>query len=195
MHGSAQRLPLEMQPGKIKGIPMIDAVKALRAMGPQVQALIPEELKTYVEVGRYVMAAGWYPAEHFLGLAEVVTRTMPDPGMDRWKFLGCFGGKQVFNGVYAPLIKAGDPGESLARYPEIWPFYHDEGHAKVARTSETSSSIAILSYLTSLDTFCRLQAGHMEELLRVAGATTAQIRVAQTATTSQPALFEARWVI
>ncbi len=184
-----------MKPGKIKGIPMIDAIKALRAMGPQALALVPDDLETYVEDGRYVMAAGWYPAEDFLRLAEIVTRTMPDPGMDRWKYLGCFGGKQVFNGVYAPLVKAGNPGESLARYPEIWPFYHDEGHAKVARTSETTSSIAIQSYITSLDTFCRLQAGHMEELLRVAGATSAQISVTQTADAHRPALFAAQWVI
>ncbi len=184
-----------MKPGNIKGISLIDVVKGLRANRQSALARLPDALVPYVDGSRYILASSWYPDDDFMALSEIITQIMPDPGMDPWTWLGCFGGRKAFEGPYAPLVKEGDPGESLARYPEIWRFYHDQGETIVEPAGDQGARITISHYLTTFPSFCRLQAGHMEELLRVAGATSARITVAEVGQGDEPARFDARWTL
>ncbi len=184
----------DMQPGNIKGTAVIDLVKALRVRRERSLAMLPEALRHYVIGGQQILSSNWYPDDEFMSLASVLVEIMPDPGIDRWESIGRFGAKRDFNGVYAPLVKRGDPAMTLTFFPAVWQQYHDRGEVKVEiSNSGARAQLEIRQYLTSFDTFCRLQVGHVAELILAAGASDAAVQVVRTSSGETAARFDARW--
>lgn len=181
--------------GKIKGTAMIEIVKGLRGLREAALEALPEARRFYVEDRVRVIPAGWYPDEDFLALAEALIAIMPEPGMEPWAWLGRLGASKDFGagGVYGDFMKVGDPGESLRRFEEVWPLYHDEGAARVRPAGPQAAQVEIDHGLGTHDGFCRLQAEHLRTLLALAGAEDAKVGLDHVGDADRPACFSARW--
>ena len=181
--------------GNIKGTAVIGIVKALRAHRDAALAVLPEHLHVYVAGQLRVLTSSWYPDDHFLGLAEGLLRVLPDTGKDQWAWLGIVGARTDFGdgGVYAAFVKPGDPGESLRRFEEVWPLYHDGGSATVVLEPDSRATVEIDHDLVTSDGFCRLQAAHLATLMHLADGEQATVTVEQVGSEDSPARMAAAW--
>lgn len=182
-----------MKPGNIKGTAVVDLVKVLRSSRDRALPLLPMRLQDFVAGERRILSSHWYPDDDFMALASAVAEIMPDPGIDRWESMGRFGSRRDFATVYAPLVKAGDPSTTLTFFPAVWQQYHDSGDVRIEIVAPGCANVEVAQYLTEFSTFCRLQAGHIAELLLAAGAKDAAVDVVRVAMANRAARFDATW--
>lgn len=178
---------------RIKGIALVNAVKALRLHRAAALKVLPPELHKYLTTR--ILVTKWFPGEDLIGLLRTLARIVPDPGYDVWEWFGRQGVKDDFETIYAALVKPGDPARTLELYPLTWSLYHDGGECHVTLEPGNRARIEIGDELTEFDEFCRLQTGHFTQLLLHAGAVEATVECLRVGDSRKPAQWQARWVI
>ncbi len=179
------------RPGSIKGIALINTVKALRVHRQAARAVLSPSLRRYLKAR--VLVSEWYPDEDFLELLHAMTQVVPDPRMDVWEWAGRFGARADFEDLYSMMVKPGDPLETLRRYPRTWCLYHDSGQVDVTFPEAARAEVEIHHYLTTRVEFCRLQSGHMAEMLLTAGVSGVEVQNTGRATADEPARWRVSW--
>ena len=176
--------------GKIKGMALIPIVKALRSMHSDAVEAVPGELRYFLS--EKIFPSGWYSEDELMVLLQCLVELLP-PRPDIWEWMGAFGAKENFSDIYASAIYPGRPELGLKRYPRIWRLYHDNGRVAVSFPEPGRSTIDISAYLVQRRDFCRLQAGHFQTLLELAGARDVEVQAVQIAAGSRPARWRLRW--
>ncbi len=153
--------------GKAKGTAIIYAVKVLRSNKDAAQKALPEHLRWYLE--ERIMVSSWYPEEDFLEILRAVAKITPDTGMDPFEFMGRLSARADLRGVYAHLIRQGDPATTLRRTSVIWGLYHDTGKEEVVESGENRVVTQVSGFEHPSRESCRTVLGWNAELAAIAG--------------------------
>jgi hypothetical protein len=178
--------------GKAKGTTLVNAVKALRLKKEEARRFLPERLHGYLE-GR-VLVSSWYPEEDLLEILRALARVLPSPGIDIFEFMGRVSARTDLGGVYAPLLREGDPGGTLRRGVVVWRSYHDTGKHEVVEAREDFAAFTLSGFDHPSREICGTIVGWNHELVTLAGGKDA--RVVHTACVLDGAAecwFEVRW--
>jgi hypothetical protein len=153
--------------GKAKGSTIINAVKVLRLKKEEARKVLPGHLHWYLS--ERILISSWYPEEDFLEILRALSRVMPDPGMDPFEFMGRLSARTDLKGVYANLIRHGDPAGTLARTSIIWGLYHDTGKEEVVDAGPNHVVTEISGYAHASRESCGTVLGWNSELAAMAG--------------------------
>ncbi len=158
---------------KAKGTALINAVKALRALREEARRVLPEHLHWYLN--QRILLSSWYPEEDFVQLLRALARLIPDTGMDPYEYMGRFVARVDLAGVYAHLIRKGDPVTTLRRTSVIWGLYHDTGKEEVVDAGENHIVTQISGFEHPSRESCGTVRGWNAELAVMAGAKNVKI--------------------
>jgi len=153
--------------GKIKGIAVINAIKVLRGNKDAARKALPVHLHRYLE--ERLMVSSWYPEEDHLAIIRALAKVIPDPGMDRFEFMGRISARADLGGVYAHLIREGDPAATLRRTTITWGLYHDTGKQEVVESGDNYIVTEISGFETPSRESCGTVKGWNAELAVMAG--------------------------
>lgn len=177
--------------GKIKGSAVVHAVRALRHFRAKSEATLPRRLHKYLDT--QILVSQWYPDDDFLELLEGLTRVLPTMPGDVWAWIGAQAAESNFAGVYAALVRPGDPAATLRRYPRIWRMHHDAGEAIVRQEEAGRGELEISHHMVEHEGFCRVESGHVIKLLQLAGAESVKASYRAVATPRSPAIWDVAW--
>jgi hypothetical protein len=178
--------------GKAKGTSLIRAVKALRANKDAARKALPERLHNYLE--ERILVSSWYPEEDALEILRAIAKITPDPGMDIFEFMGRVSARADLEGVYAPLLRQGDPRTTLRRTAVTWEHYHDTGKEKLVESGENRIVVDITGYDHPSREVCRTTKGWLQELITMAGGKDVRVVHEQCVLDGADACrFEATW--
>ncbi len=177
---------------RIKGVAMLNAVKALRGQKSRARDLLPSHIHWYLD--ERIMVSGWYPENDQLALIRALAQVLPPTGMDVYEFMGRFTAQRDLVGLYGHMLKMGDPEATLRRGPAIWKAYHDTGTLQVTFTGPGLARIQISDYGLPSTEMCRLLLGWYGELVRMTGARNVEIVEAQCRHRKDVAcVWEVKW--
>ena len=177
---------------RIKGIAMLNCVKALRSRKEQVRALLPPHLRCYLD--ERIMVSGWYSEEDQLALIRALAQVLPAQGMDVYEFMGRFTAQRDLVGLYGHMLKMGDPQATLRRGRAIWKAYHDTGTLTVTFTGPGMARLELSDYGLPTSEMCRLLLGWYGELVRMTGAGDVEIAETHCRTRGDAACrWEVKW--
>ena len=178
--------------GKIKGLAMINAIKVLRLKKDEVRKLLPEHLHVYLE--ERVMPSSWYPEEDHWELLRALAKVLPDPGMDVYEYMGLISARADLGGVYAHLIREGDPATTLRRATFTWGLYHDTGKKEVVEFGDDYVISEISGFENSSRESCSTVKGWNAELAKMAGGKNVEVVHTKCVLDGASACrFEVRW--
>ncbi len=161
---------------RIKGVSLIEVVKVLRANRDAALGLLHSKLHPYLH--DRLLASQWYPEEDYLVLLEAAGKIMePLLTMDVWEFMGEQGAHKDFTGLYASVVRKGDPWGTLRHAGKIWSMYRDTGRLSVERQSETLAHLALHDYVNAGSMVCGTLTGYYRELLRLSGASHVRVKM------------------
>ena len=177
---------------RIKGVSMLNAVKALRGEKEKARQLLPQHLHCYLD--ERIMVSGWYPEEDQLELIRALAQVLPASGTDVYEFMGRFTAQHDLAGLYGHMLRPGDPEGTLRRAAAIWQSYHDSGRLTVAFTGPGMARLTITGYGLPSSEMCRLLLGWYGELVRITGAHDVEIAEMQCRNRNDPAcVWEVKW--
>ena len=178
--------------GKIKGLAMINAIKVLRLKKDEVRKLLPERLHVYLE--ERVMPSSWYPEEDHWELLRALAKVLPDPGMDVYEYMGLISARADLGGVYAHLIREGDPATTLRRATFTWGLYHDTGKKEVVEFGDDYVVSEISGFENSSRESCSTVKGWNAELAKMAGGKNVEVVHSKCVLDGASACrFEVKW--
>ena len=163
---------------------MIHAVKALRHDRARAEPALPEPLHHYFE--EKILVTQWYPDTDFMAIVRALAAVFPAPKEGHWQWIGRQGAAANFTGIYAAMVRPGDPAETLRRYPRMWRIHHNAGDVKVTMLDATRARVEIRHPLAEHQEFCRLQIGHIGELVKLAGAEKVEVELLHTGSRREP---------
>ncbi len=158
---------------RIKGVAMLNCLKALRARKEEARTVLPAPLRWYLD--ERIMVSGWYPEEDQLELIRALAQVLPAPGMDMYEFMGRFTAERDLAGLYEHMVKQGDPQWTLRRGPAIWRSYHDTGTLSVTFEGPGSARLELSDYGLPSSEMCRVLLGWYGQLVRMTGAREVEI--------------------
>ena len=178
--------------GKIKGVAVINVVKVLRMKKDEARKLLPEHLHGYLE--DRVMPSSWYPEEENWELLRALARLLPDPGMDIYEYMGLITARSDLGGVYAHLIRQGDPATTLRRATFTWGLYHDTGKKEVIESGDDYVISEIAGFENPCRESCGTTKGWNAELAKMAGGKNVEVTHTKCVLDGASACrFEVRW--
>jgi len=153
--------------GKAKGTAIIYAIKVLRSNKDAARNALPEHLRWYLS--ERILVSSWYPEEDFLEILRALAKVIPDTGMDPFEFMGRLSARADLTGVYAHLIRQGDPATTLRRTSITWGLYHDTGKQEVVASGDGYVVTEISGYALPSRESCGTVKGWNAELAVIAG--------------------------
>jgi hypothetical protein len=153
--------------GKTKGTSLIRAVKTLRANKDEARKVLPERLHGYLE--ERILVSSWYPEEDAWELLRALAKIMPDTGMDNYEFMGRILAHDDLRGIYASLLREGDPAATLRRTAVTWGHYHDTGKETVLDLGDDHVVLEITGYDHPSRESCSTVKGWIHGLVTMAG--------------------------
>jgi hypothetical protein len=178
--------------GKAKGSAMLSAIKALRLKKEEARKALPPELHVYLE--DRILVSLWYPEEHFVEILRALARVIPDQGMNVYEFMGRISAQVDLKGIYAHLVRHGDPALTLRRTAVIWGLYHDTGKEEVIESGTDYVVTQITGFENPSRESCGTVVGWNAELASIAGGK--DVTAAHTACVLDGASackYEVRW--
>lgn len=161
---------------RIKGTQLIGVVKALRAHRERATKLAPPHLLPYLE--QRLLVSAWYPEADFRDLMLLLGRMLaPSVKGNVWRLLGSLGAQRDFTGIYAGLLRKGDPERTLRILPDGWRQYRDKGQLSLEELGKGAAQLTLREYPLMCSELAEVNAGYFEGTLQVAGAATAQVDV------------------
>ena len=153
--------------GKAKGTTLISAVKALRLKKEEAKKFLPEHLHRYLQ--ERILVSSWYPEEDLFEILRALAKITPDPGMDIYEFMGRILARTDLGGVYATLLREGDPAATLRRTAVTWRHYHDTGKEEVVESGGNHAVIEISGYDFPSRESCGSVKGYIHDKVAMAG--------------------------
>jgi hypothetical protein len=151
----------------IKGAHIIGLVKALRARRKEAEAVMPRELRRYLD--ERVLASTWYPETDHVALRRAVAALNPEVP-DIWGYFGVVAARASLAGVYKNMVAAGDPARTLRNMRHYWSLYHSGGRLETTVEEDGRARFEIVDYAAASAEMCRTLETFYAEVLRHAGA-------------------------
>lgn len=178
--------------GKAKGASLLPMIKYLRRNREAAASLLPEEMHRYLK--ERILISSWYPEEDFLAILRCLGKIIPDPGMDVYEFMGRISARVDLGGVYAHLVRQGDPAATLRRTAIIWGLYHDTGKEEVVEEGPDFVVTQIIGFESPSRESCGTVKGWNAELAAMAGGKDVTAAHRECVLDGAPACrFEVRW--
>lgn len=178
--------------GKVKGSCLISVVKELRERRDHSEPLVDADLRLYFD--ELLLVTKWYPEAHYRGLLQALSHFAPKLERDPWRWLGRKSAGVDLVEIYYSMVDRSDPWATLERLPRLWKLFHDSGTADVGFKGQTRAQVLITDYVWLDERFGSFQAGYLEEMLRLSGATGIQVRVLDPGRVgTRPAQWQATW--
>jgi len=117
---------------QIKGVAMLNAVRALRSMGKErARELLPAALHKYLDDER-ILAVAWYPEADMLelnrALAQLLRPSLRGATLEQtYVHMGRLVADIDLSGVYASIDRGGMTDELAQRMASGWKQYHNTG--------------------------------------------------------------------
>jgi len=176
---------------EIKGTGLIQVLRALQGNRAVAETLIPIQLHGYFT--QRVLASSWYPEADWAVLVMALGKMIaPQIEGDVWEYLGAQGAANDFNGIYASLVRKGDPWGSFGTAQKIWRLYRDTGRVEVKRDGPHKAQIFLYDYPFARPEICGTLTGYFRTLAEVSGATEVHVRLVRA---QPPALGPSEWAI
>lgn len=178
--------------GKVKGSCLISVVKELRERRDHAEPLVNADLRLYFD--ELLLVTKWYPEEHYRGLLQALSHFAPKLERDPWRWLGRKSAGVDLVEIYYSMVDRSNPWATLERLPRLWKLFHDSGTADVGLKGQTRAQVLITDYVWLDERFGSFQAGYLEEMLRLSGATGIQVRVLDPGRVgTRPAQWQVAW--
>ena len=154
---------------QVKGQQMLGMVKTLRAGRDVALEVLPPALHHYLS--DRIVVTSWYPEEDHLAIVHatgqvVATMVKGDP----YRFIGEQGAKNDAAGLYASMLREGDPIISLQRFAQAWSLYHNTGESRITALGPKSVRSDLLDFRFVTPEVARVNAGYLCGIARAAGA-------------------------
>jgi hypothetical protein len=153
--------------GKVKGVNVLTAVKALRASREQAAQLLPPSLHRYLE--ERVLVSMWYPEDDLLALLRALGAMLP-PTPDPFAFMGRHTAREHLGGIYRGHLRPGELERMLSSAAVLWRNYHDTGDMHAEIEPPRSAILSLRDFAATSREFCRLLNGYFFELALQSGA-------------------------
>ena len=157
---------------RIKGVAMMNAVKALRAQKERARELLPARMHGYLD--ERITVSRWYPEEDQLELLRVLASLLPDVvpegAGDIYEYMGRFTALRDMQGLYSHLLRPGDPEGTLRLGAATWKAYHDTGDFRVSFAEPGTAVLELSGYGLPSSEMCRLLRGWYTQLIEMTGA-------------------------
>ncbi len=178
--------------GKVKGISLINAIKTLRANKDAARKALPEHLRSYLD--ERIVISSWYPGEDQIEILRALAKILPNPGMDVYEFMGREAARADLGGVYAHLLRKGDPAATLRKAAIIWQNYYDSGKEEVVVARDGYVAIELSGFGNPARESCRRIKGYNYELAVMAGGKDVRVDHTQCVLDGAKACrFEVNW--
>lgn len=151
----------------IKGAHILGLVKALRARRPEAEAVLPPELRHYLD--ERILASTWYPESDHVALRKAVAALNPEVP-DIWGYFGTVAARASLAGVYKNMVASGDPARTLRNMGHYWSLYHSGGRLETTVEADGRARFEIVDYAAASAEMCRTLETFYAEVLRHAGA-------------------------
>lgn len=176
---------------RVKGIALLQLVKALRIHREQAEELLDESYHSYLK--ETVALTAWYPEEDHIALMEAMVQIVASEE-DPWIFLGRIQGHNDLSETFYYRIEHGQPWRTLQSWSEIWRLYYDKGRATAKLLGPGHARAEIHGYgHAGHEGMTKLFAGFLGEMLRLAGARSVDVRIADYGSAGSPIVFETSW--
>lgn len=154
---------------QVKGLQLLGMVKTLRARRKEALAALRPDLHHYLD--DRIVVSSWYPEEHHLELLRATGKVVAAlvPG-DPWRFIGEQGAKADLSGLYANILRQGDPAASLQRMGQAWKLYHNTGEIIITLTTPKSVRVELVGFRWLAPEAALVNAGYLSGIARAAGA-------------------------
>jgi predicted hydrocarbon binding protein len=122
---------------RIKGVAMLNAVRALRSIDKErAHELLPEHLHKYLGNER-ILPVAWYPEADALeinrAVAKLMRPTLPGASVEQtFVHMGLLVARIDLSGVYASMLRSRTTEETAQRLGTMWNQYHDTGLLEVS---------------------------------------------------------------
>jgi len=153
--------------GKVKGVNMLTAVKALRIDRERARAVLPPSLHRYLE--ERVLVSTWYPETDLLGLLVALGAILP-AAPDPFAFMGRHTAHEHLSGIYRGHLRPGQLEQMLAGAGPLWRNYHDTGDMSATIEAPQRARLQLAGFAATSREFCRLLTGYFTELAVCSGA-------------------------
>ena len=178
------------KPPQIKGVAMLNAVRALRSLGKErAYELLPERLHKYLGDER-ILPIAWYPEVDMLeldrALAQIIRPTLGGSSLDdTFVHMGRQVARMDLSGVYASRIRARPLQEAAKRVGSMWKQYHDTGVLEV-NVESNRARFELRDYGLPSRELCLIQRGWYLEFMELIGATKPEVVESQCRTRAAP---------
>jgi hypothetical protein len=139
----------------------------------EAKKFLPENLHWYLR--ERILVSSWYPEEDCLEILRALAKITPDPGMDVYEFMGRLSARADLGGVYAHLIRQGDPATTVRRTSIVWGLYHDTGKQEVVESGDDYVVTEISGYAHPSRESCGNVKGWNAALAEMAGGKNVQV--------------------
>ena len=153
---------------RIKGTAVLPIVKTLRVNRTGALAILPLTLRMYLE--DRIIVFGWYPEEDFLALVRAASELVPMEKSDFYDFVGRTSARTDLTGIYANLLRSGDPLAMLRAGIQAYRSYHDTGRILVTPEGEDRALVDLVDYELGSEEMCAINTAWIDEECRMAGA-------------------------
>lgn len=169
---------------QIKGISMLNCVRALRTMGKEkARTLLSPSLHKYLEDER-ILAVAWYPESEMLelnrALAQLIRPTLRGATLEQtYVHMGYLVGNIDLSGIYASLGRRGLNEEAIKRMAASWKHYHDTGTLDASLRDDHHARFELRDYGLPNREVCLIERGWLTAYFeRTTGST--QVTVVET---------------
>lgn len=154
---------------QVKGLQMLGMVKTLRAARDEALKALPPHLHHYLS-DRIVVSA-WYSEEDHMAIVlatgrVVATMVKAEP----YRFIGEQGAKNDLSGIYASMLREGDPITTLQRTAQAWTLYHNTGENRITVLGPKSVRTELVDFPFLTPEVALVHAGYLCGIARAAGA-------------------------
>jgi hypothetical protein len=158
----------------IKGVAMLNAIRALRSIGKdRARELLPEHLHKYLGEER-ILPVAWYPEADMLelnrALAQMLRPTLQGASLeDVFIHMGKLVGRIDLSTVYAVMVRNRALDDAPERLSALWKQYHDTGTLQ-ASIGEGSARFELRDYGLPSRELCWIQRGWLFAYIELTGA-------------------------
>lgn len=164
---------------QIKGVAMLNAVRALRSLGKdKARELLPESLHKYLDDER-VLPIAWYAETDVLelnrALAQIIRPALGGASLEEtFVHMGRQSARMDLSGVYASRIRARPLADAAQRVGSMWKQYHDTGTLEVTLQPKLAR-FELRDYGLPSRELCWIQRGWLQEYMGLLGATDCEV--------------------
>ena len=164
---------------QIKGVAMLNAVRALRSLGKdRARELLPERMHKYLGDER-ILPMAWYPETEMLelnrALAQIIRPTLGGASLEEtFVHMGRLGARMDLAGVYASRIRDRPLADAAQRVGSMWKQYHDTGTLAVSLQPNVAR-FELRDYGLPSRELCWIQRGWFHEYMTQLGAADCEV--------------------